>query len=415
MNRLILVLAVLAMSFQIHAENKPYQGVKHFEKTKEQRVKWFKDAKLGLFIHWGLYSVGGGYFDGKRYPQHYAEWIQTWSRAKTDAYAGEFASEFTASKFDPNKWAKLAKRMGVRYAVLTSKHHDGFTLFNTKAKYAQPKNNPYGVNINISPEGRDLFGEYAEAFRNQDIKVGVYYSLIDWQHPDSPSHQNLNNDKRTNNKPVYIKYYQQHLNEIMSNYGQIDLLWSDYSDKVNQGDAWDTYGTLKMIAEKQPNIVVSNRFWEGLENPYGDYITPEKYVPETGFGDEAWEVCHTMNESFGFSYHDDHWKSPEEIFKILVDANSKGGNLLLNIGPDKEGEIPATAVEILEDFAEIVEKYNSEIFGTTASRFSYLNFNGRSNTVVGKKKSRLNFFIYEYPENGRLVIDRLKNKLIKFI
>ncbi len=392
----------------------PYEGVEHFTKTKETRTRWFKEAKLGMFIHWGLYSAGGGYYKGKRYGQHYAEWIQVWSQADTKDYAEQLRPGFIAEDYDPKKWAKLAKHIGARYAVLTSKHHDGFTLFNTKHPYAKKKNNPYGVDVSISPEGRDLLGEYVEAFRKEDIKVGLYYSLIDWQHPDSPFHYELNNSKRTDNTADYLDYCHSHIKQLMTDYGKIDLLWSDYSSASKQGKTWNTKGLLEMIAQEQPGIVVSNRFWNGIENPYGDYVTPEKYVPATGFASNAWEVCHTMNESFGYSAHDTHWKSSEQLFKILVDVNSKGGNLLLNIGPDAKGNVPVVAVDILNEFGDMVQKYKSEIFGTSASKFSNLLFDGKSNTVLSNgSRSRLNFFVYSYPKNGKLVIEGVNNKVSK--
>lgn len=392
----------------------PYEGVQHFAKTKDRRIQWFKEAKLGMFIHWGLYSAGGGYYRGQRYNHHYAEWIQVWSGADTKDYAEHLGPGFTAEDYDPKKWAKLAKHIGARYAVLTSKHHDGFTLFNTKHPYARKENNPYAATVNISPQGRDLFGEYVEAFREANIKVGLYYSLIDWQHPDSPFHYELNNAKRTNKTADYLDYYKSHVKQLMTEYGKIDLMWSDYSSASKQGKTWDTKGLLEMIAQEQPDIVVSNRFWNGIENPYGDYITPEKYVPATGFDGDAWEVCHTMNESFGYSAHDNHWKSPEELFKILVDVNSKGGNLLLNIGPDAKGNVPDVAMDILNAFGNMVQKYESEIFETTASQFSGLPFEGKSNTVLTEGKgSRLNFFVYKYPADGKMLVKGIENKVSK--
>ncbi len=392
----------------------PYEGVEHFAKTKEKRIEWFKEAKLGMFIHWGLYSAGAGYYKGKRYGQHYAEWIQVWSQANTKDYAEQLAPGFTAEDYDPKKWAKLAKHIGARYAVLTSKHHDGFTLFNAKHPYAQKENNPYGVDVNISPQGRELFAEYVDAFRKENIKVGLYYSLIDWQHPDSPFHYELNNAQRTNNTADYLDYYHSHVKQLMTDYGKIDLLWSDYSSASKQGKTWDTRGLLEMIAREQPDIVVSNRFWNGIENPYGDYVTPEKYVPATGFDGSASEVCHTMNESFGYSAHDNKWKSPEQLFKILVDVNSKGGNLLLNIGPDAKGNVPDVAMDILNKFGDMVQKYESEIFGTSASQFSNLTFDGKANTVLsGGNRSRLNFFVYGYPKDGKLIIKGIDNKVSK--
>ena len=373
----------------------PYEGVQHFVDTREARTKWFKDAKLGMFIHWGMYSAAGGYYKGQRYKQHYAEWIQNHAKTDTKDYAEQLAHLFTAEDYDASAWADLAKKMGARYAVLTTKHHEGFTLFNSTHPYAQKNGNPYGVEINISPEGRDLVAEYAQAFREKDIKVGFYYSLIDWQHPDCPFHYDLNTPERTNDTKAYQAYLQSHISQLMSDYGQIDVLWSDYSTVAKQSETWSTRELLEIAAEKQPQIVLNNRFWNGVENPYGDIVTPEKYVPATGFGENAWEVCHTMNESFGFSAHDKKWKSPEKLFQLLVDINSKGGNFLLNIGPDAKGNVPQEAVAILERFGAMVHKYESEIFGTKASLFSKLPFNGKSNTVLTDNgDSRLNFFIY---------------------
>ncbi|HCU46357.1 MAG TPA: hypothetical protein DF610_17345, partial [Sphingobacterium sp.] len=182
-----------------NAQSVPYEGVSGWEETKDSRMEWFREARFGLFIHWGLYSAAGGSWDGKQYPQHYAEWIQAWAKVPSKTYAEVLKPKFTASKFDANAWASLAKEAGMKYVIITSRHHEGFSIFNSQQPYSL-KNDITG-GTNISPKGRDLYGEVVKAFRAKGLKAGAYYSLLDWQHPDSYEGISYLNPNPTGYKP----------------------------------------------------------------------------------------------------------------------------------------------------------------------------------------------------------------------
>ena len=400
----------------IHAREsqlQPYAGLTEWQKDKDSRIKWWQSARFGMFIHWGLYSPAGGYWEGKKYEQHYAEWIQHWAAVHPTEYAKKMRDEFKPVPDFAEKWASLAKRAGMRYAVLTSKHHEGFTLFNSDHPYSI--DNPVTQSTNISPVGRDLVREYVDAFRNEGLKVGFYYSLLDWQHPHAYelslpgySPKNKNRDYKK-----YVEYMHHHVEELMTNYGRIDVFWPDYSSEQFQGEKWQSRELLKKLKQWQPEIVINNRLWNGLENRNGDYLTPEKYVPPTGIPDAHWEVCHTMNESFGYSRHDMKWKSEADVVRLLVDIASKGGNLLLNVGPDAKGEIPQQSVEVLEKVGDWMACYGYAIYDTKASPFSEYSFNGRCTTRYHDDGDAcLYLIVFDWPKDGKLKVVGLKNEIL---
>ena len=408
---LVSVCPLQAMAVE-QAQLRPYAGVASWEETRDQRMAWWREARFGMFIHWGLYSAAGGRWDGKDYPQPYAEWIQNWATVHPTEYARILKPQFTAENFDANEWAKLAKRAGMRYAVITTKHHEGFTLFNSAHPYSV--DNPITGGTNISPKGRDLIGEWTQAYRDQGLKVGFYYSLLDWQHPHAyllavPKYEPRNHDR---NHDIYRAYLRQHVRELLSNYGRIDVLWWDFSDNEIQGAAWGASELLSMAREKNARILTNNRLWNGLENRNGDFATPEKYVPPTGIPGLDWEVNHTMNESYGFSFHDDNWKSIDEVIRLLIDVVSKGGNLLLNVGPKADGTIPSQAAELLKGVGQWMDLYSEAIYGTQASPFTDLPFDGRVTTKrINHDTTRLYLHVFTWPEDGKLVLLKLKNKV----
>jgi alpha-L-fucosidase len=389
------------------SENRPYAGVESWAKDHEQRMAWWREARFGMMITWGLYSGAGGTWDGKQYSQPYAEWIQNWAAVPCAEYARQMKPKFTAAKFDAGRWAALAKDAGMRYAVLITKHHEGFTLFNSAEPYS--KSNEISGGTNVSPPGRDLVGEYAAAFRDAGLKVGVYYSLLDWQHPDAypldlPGYPKTN---RKRDHARYVDYVHAHIRELLTHYGRIDLLWADYSTPQYQGAAWRTRELLEKVRQWQPQIILNNRFWNGIENRNGDFTTPEKYVPATGIPGVDFEVNHTMNESFGYSLHDKKWKTGDDIIRLLVDTVSKGGNFVLNVGPTPEGEFPPEAVALLKGIGQWMKVNGDSIYGTTASPFPRLAW-GRCT----KKPGRLFLHLFDWPGDGKLELP-LKNRVTK--
>ncbi len=367
--------------------------------NRDERMAWWRDARFGMFIHWGLYSGAGGSWNGKIYPQHYAEWIQHWAAVPCDEYARTMKPLFTPDVGATDAIADLAKSAGMRYAIMTSKHHDGFTLFNSREPYSLA--NPITQCTNISPNGRDLAREFAESMRSRGVRPGFYYSLLDWQHPDAypmalPAYPKTD---RKREHATYIAYVRGHVNELLSNYGPLCTIWFDYSDHERQGEAWGATQLLETLRTKQPSIVVNNRLFQGLENKNGDYGTPEKYVPPTGLPGMDWEVNHTLNESYGFSAHDKGWKDTATVVQLLCDVVSKGGNLLLNIGPDAHGNVPEAAAERLRGVGDWMSVNAEAIYGTTASPFARLPW-GRAT----QKPGTLYLMVFEWPTDGLLYV-----------
>lgn len=397
LTRLMLATTALVAvdSVKSDPEVAPFAGVRALVDSKSERTAWFEEARFGIFIHWGLYSAAGGYWPpdpdtGEKYEQHYAEWIKVWAKVPEPEYGKSLKPLFTPDEGVILSWAELARDAGMRYAVLTTKHHEGYTLFNSTAPYSVE--NPKTGATNISPDGRDLVREYTEAFRAAGVVPGYYYSLIDWQHPGGA---------------VYTKYIHHHLDELASNYGDVGLLWVDFSSAGTQGSHWGTRAILENWHAKQPAAIYNNRFWDKLENDHGDFFTPEKYVPPTGHPGRLFEVCHTMNESFGFSYHDQKWKSAKDVLVLLSDIASKGGNLLLNVGPDRFGRIPEQSVSALREVGQWLEHHGEAIYGTKAGPFTRTPFEGRCTVAEREGKHTLYLHLHQWPESGMIRLNGL--------
>lgn len=367
--------------------------------TRDARMAWWREARFGLFVHFGLYSTVGGVWNGKRYEQHYAEWIQNWAAVPCAEYARATKPLFAPEPGFAEAWADLAKAAGMRYAVMTSKHHDGFTLFESKEPYSTA--NAITGSTNISPPGRDVALEFATAMRARGLKPGFYYSLLDWQHPDAfemalPAYPK---DGHARDHERYRAYVRAHVRELLTGYGELATLWFDYSDEVRQGEAWGASQLLRDLRELQPAVLVNNRLFFGLENKNGDYGTPEKYVPPTGLPGMDWEVNHTLNESYGWSAHDANWKDVPTVVRLLCDIVSKGGNLLLNVGPDAKGRVPEPAAATLRGVGAWMQVHGEAIHGTTASPFQRLPW-GRAT----QKPGVLYLHVFDWPPDGRLVV-----------
>lgn len=416
MKKILSSLALASVLFSAKANDpqlEPYAGSPGWQETKEERLKWFKDAKFGMFIHFGLYAYAGGHWppkDGKKYPQHYSEWIRNWARVPEPEYGDLNKVGFKPDPGCTDEWAELAKKAGMKYAVLTTKHHDGYTLFNSTHPYSVK--NEVTRSSNISPKGRDLVAEYSDSMRKEGIKVGYYYSLIDWQHPHAVPQSRRWPIAKNADHSIYTKYMNHHLKQLFSSYGKADLLWVDYSSGRFQGKFWDTRNLLDNLHKLQPEMIINNRFWNGLENDKGDYFTPEKYVPQFASSERAFEVCHTMNESFGYSYHDKKWKTTKEVVHLLVDIVSKGGILLMNIGPDPKGHIPEECVTALTETGDWLKTYGEAIYGTKATPFSKLPKNTRATRKHFEDGSTaLYFHILDWPQDQKLSILGLNNKV----
>jgi alpha-L-fucosidase len=299
--------------------------------TRAQRMAWWHAAKYGMFIHWGLYSVLG---------QH--EWAMEAEGIPIPQY------ELMAKHFHPKpnaarEWARLARRAGQKYMVMTTKHHEGFCNFDTKlTDYCAPKQGP----------GRDLVREYVDAAHAEGLRVGFYYSLMDWHHPDGAR---CKTDEAARKR--FVAYTHGLIRELMTNYGKIDILWYDV-DWPLTAEQWESERMNEMVFSLQPEIIVNNR--NGLE---GDFSTPEQHVEAAKAG-RAWETCMTLNDSWGYDRGDDSWKTPKVVASNLATCAAGGGNYLLNIGPKPDGSVPAESVEILETVGKWLDTNGKAIYLT---------------------------------------------------
>jgi len=357
----------------------------------DERMAWWKEARFGLFIHWGLYSVPAGEWKGET---DHAEWILTTAQIPVDEYE-KFAPQFNPVQFDAADWVSMAKKAGMKYIVITSKHHDGFCLFDSKVT-------EYDV-MDATPFKRDILKELAEECRKQGLKMCWYHSIMDWHHPDYlPRRGWEDRSPEGADFDRYASYMKSQVKELVTSYGEIGVLWFDgeWESTWNRERGEDLYWFVRAL---QPNIIINNRVGKGragMKGTYdpvtasGDFGTPEQEIPDTGLGYD-WETCMTMNDHWGYNRNDNNWKSSEDLIRKLVDIVSKGGNFLLNVGPTAEGLFPQASIDRLEAMGEWMEVYGESIYGTTASLFEGLDW-GRSTT----KGNKIYLHVFDWPERG---------------
>lgn len=377
------VLALLSATAAAQERQRPAQGMPgEAKESRDARMKWWREARFGMFIHWGIYSVPAGTYKGEQIPG-IGEWIQQRAKIPVAEYAG-YAKQFNPTKYDPDAWVRLAKDAGMKYIVITSKHHDGFALFDSKAT-------DFDV-VDATPYKQDLLKPLAEACRKHGLKLGFYYSQAqDWHHKGGsaigghwdPAAQDGSMDEYIRNIAV------PQVKEILGNYGDIAALWWDTPHEMNKERA----DLLLPLVKLQPHIITNNRLGAGYP---GDTETPEQYIPATGYPGRDWETCMTMNDTWGFKSYDQNWKPTEKLVRQLVEAASKGGNYLLNVGPTSEGEIPQPSIERLRAVGEWVKVYGDAVYGTSASPFKKYSFDGRA-TVRG---NQLFLHVFNWPEDG---------------
>lgn len=338
-----------------------------FERTAyEKRMQWFVQARFGMFIHWGLYAVPAR-----------GEWVRSNERMPEEKYM-PFFREFDPSAADPKAWVQAAKEAGMGYVILTAKHHDGFCLFDSELTDFKSTN---------TPMGRDIVREFLEAGREAGLKVGLYYSLIDWHHPDFPHHGDryhpMRSDPAASNEERdferYLAYMHGQVKELCTRYGRLDVLWFDFSYNQLRGEAWRANELADMVRTLQPGILLNNRLevsGEGFGSLaqgeparcHGDFVSPERMVPPEGLFDPQgrplyWETCTTMNHSWGYCAGDPWYKPAPLLLKKLVECVSKGGNFLLNVGPDGNGRIPRQAMDTLKYLGQWMQINGESIRG----------------------------------------------------
>jgi alpha-L-fucosidase len=317
----------------------------------QRRMKWWHDAKFGMFIHFGLYAAHGRH-----------EWAME-NEAIPVAEYQKFTAGFNPAPGTPRKWAQLARAAGMKYMVLTSKHHEGFCNWNTKLTN-------YNA-VNYGPK-RDVIKEYVEAARAEGLRVGFYYSLMDWHHPDGARCQDDPAARRR-----FVDYTHGLIRELMTNYGKIDVLWYDVSWPLD-AEGWESEKMNQMVFDLQPDIIVNNR-----NRLAGDFSTPEQTIKAES-GGRAWESCMTLNDSWGYQHADDNWKDPRTVIRNLITCARDGGNYLLNIGPQPDGGIPPESVRILTQVGEWMKRNGGTIYAADVCQphtSVYSNFTRKGNTL----------------------------------
>ena len=350
-----------------------------------QKMQWFKDAKLGVFIHWGLYSVDGideswSFYNG--YISHKDYLDQT--------------KGFTAKKYDPAAWVQLIKNSGAKYSVITSKHHDGFALWNTKFGDLNA--------VKGAAAKKDVISPFVTALRENGLKVGIYFSLPDWSYNDYTHFTRDSVRYSISEAPKrwqkYLNYYQGQLKELSDNYNP-DLYWFD-GDWEHSSEEWQAPKVRQMLLDRNPNTILNSRLRDE-----GDYATPEQGMPITRPKDPYWELCMTMNDSWGFQKNDHAYKTTDQVIGIFADVIGNGGNLLLDIGPKADGTIPEEQEEILKGLGRWTNKHKEAIYGTEAG-IPKEHFYGQ--TTLSKDKTMLYLFIEGNP-GGEVVLRGLKNRI----
>lgn len=412
MKNVILALVILAALLGTSCSQKAKKEQKGEKVTTvvnlndDERMEWWRDASFGMFIHWGPYAVPGGERNGEVCGGG-AEWIMDKLDYTIEDYEKEVVDQFNPVNFDADAWVSVAKDAGMKYIVITSKHHDGFCMWDSEIS-------DYNI-VKRTEFGRDVIKELAEACKKQDIVFCFYHSITDWHHPNAQSifypHYNVGQKDQTKSNPDFPKYFENYLKpqvkELLTNYGDVGVVWfdgewiSDYTTEMGK----DMY---KMIMELQPQTIVNNRVdkgrngMEGMNvegNFAGDFGTPEKEVPATGIASD-WEACFTMNGSWGYKPSDKKWKSDLKLIQSFVDIVSKGGNFLLNVGPDGTGLFPQESIDILASMGKWNRVNGESVYAAKASPYDRPEW-GRYTSKDGVIYAH----VFDWPEDGKLVLN----------
>jgi alpha-L-fucosidase len=387
----------------------------------ENRMKWWRDARFGMFIHWGVYSVPAGTYKGQKI-NRIGEWIMNRGKIPVTDYQA-FAKEFNPVLYNPDEWVRMAKDAGMKYIVITAKHHDGFAMF---------KSNASKWNIaDATPYGKDVLKPLAAACKKYGIRLGFYYSQAqDWNNPGGAASRKVASEGWANPDSAKIDAYtaahnghwdpaqetktmSQYINdvavpqvkELLTNYGDVAVLWWDTPTGMT-----DEYAEkFESLLKQQPMIITNDR----LKRPNfpGDYKTPEQRIPNLSELDgKDWETCMTMNETWGYKSYANNWKTVETLVRNLIDIASKGGNYLLNVGPKSDGTFPQESINILKGMGEWMKVNSESIYGTTASPFAPVSW-GRITKKESKGNTILYLHVFDWPKDGKLITPALANKI----
>jgi alpha-L-fucosidase len=379
----------------------------------DRRMQWWRDARFGMFIHWGVYAVPAGEFNGIR-SRRGGEWIMEWANIPRATYE-TLLPQFNPVKFDAAEWVRIAKDAGMKYLVITAKHHDGFSMYDSKVS-------PYDI-VDSTPYKKDPMKDLAAECKKQGLKFCFYYSILDWHHPTAyveaqgkdPMAGNRLTKLNPGGKEEYVMYMKEQLRELVTGYDPA-VLWFDgeWQDWWTQDDGKDLYAYVRSL---KPDIIINNRVgksrkgMEGVnksgEEAVGDFGTPEQRIPAGGLPGVDWESCMTLNGTWGYKSYDDQWKSTETLVRNLIDIASKGGNYLLNVGPTASGEIPPESIERLIGMGQWMKAYGASIYRTKASPFSEPLKFGRATS----SPTAVYLFVFDWPTDGKLQTPKLDRKV----
>jgi alpha-L-fucosidase len=407
---LVAALALLTAA-QTHADNPSNTGGSGAGRTGvdpesheavAQRLQWWTEARFGMFIHWGLYAQDGCFWKGQ---DGVSEHMMLKLQIPIAEYA-TIADVFNPVKFNADEWVRIAKDAGMKYMIFTAKHHDGFAMYESLC-------NDYNI-VEGTPFQRDPVRELAEACRKHGVKFGVYYSYgRDWHDPDVPTDFKADGFRRSNTWDFpdedgkdFAKYFERkvkpQVRELLTQYGPIDVLWFDTPEKNTAAQSREL---LNLIRRLQPDCIVNSRLGHGL----GDYTVEEQTIPADGHP-LPWESCMTINRHWGYKKDDHDWKPASELVRNLVDIASKGGNLLLNVGPTGEGVIPAPSVERLREVGQWLQVNGEAIYGTSASPLQKSDW-GRCTQKVSADGTTLYLHVFDWPEDGKLFVPGLTGRV----
>lgn len=389
----------------------PLSGHSETATERDVRMAWWRQARLGMFVHWGLYSGAEGVWDGKQFGGG-VEWIQQYAGIPAEEYATRLRPLFRPKPGFAKEWARLAREMGAEYVVFTAKHHEGFALWDSRVSDFDARD----------VTRRDLFKEIVAALRSEGLRVGVYFSVIDWHHPDYPvrntglphplekSAAKLGTDPDAGrDMKRYVDFMHRQVEEVVTRYGKLDVLWWDWSSKETQGDSWRAPELMNLVRRHQPRIIMNNRLYFSpnvggdnlgiFDTAKGDFTTPEQHIPATGTPGVDWEACMTLNGTWGWSQHDFAWKSAETLVRNTIDIASKGGNYLINAGPRVDGSIPEMIQVRFRELGAWMHTYGEGIRNTTPNPVGAVPW-GRITAQPG----RLYLHVFDWPKNHQILV-----------